>query len=141
DLVVINEIQPIEVSFTLAGRHLPALREFSPGSGPSALEVTVTPEGSSTGSETGSLASFDNSVRPTTGTIEVRAHFPNQSQILWPGQFADVRLFLTQTKDALTIPSKTIQAGQAGSYVYVVRPDGTAEMRSVEIDRMHENEA
>jgi len=79
DLTIINEIQPIEVSFTLAGRHLPALREFSPAGG-KALQVTVTPEGTKSISETGTVAFFDNTVRTTSGTIEVRASSPMKNR-------------------------------------------------------------
>ncbi len=140
DLAVINEIQPIEVSFTLAGRHLPALRQYST-SGGTPLQVTVTPEGSPSLLETGTVAFFDNTVRATSGTIEVRALFPNDKQILWPGQFTDVRLRLTETKDALTIPAKCIQTGQRGPYVYVIGGELTAEIRIVRIDRLYENEA
>ncbi len=140
DLAVINEIQPIEVSFTLAGRHLPALRQFST-SGGIPLEVTVTPEGSPSLVETGTVAFFDNTVRATSGTIEVRALFPNEKQILWPGQFTDVRLRLTETKDALTVPSRSVQTGQEGPYVYVIGSNRTAEMRQLKIDRISESTA
>ena len=140
DLTIINEIQPIEVSFTLAGRHLPALREFSPAGG-KALQVTVTPEGIKSISETGTVAFFDNTVRTTSGTIEVRASFPNEKQALWPGQFTDVRLLLTETKGALTVPAKCLQTGQAGPYLYVIGPDRTATLRQVKIDRMFESTA
>ncbi len=140
DLAVINEIQPIEISFTLAGRHLPALRQFSTNS-VAPLEVTVTPEGSPSLVETGTVAFFDNTVRATSGTIEVRALFPNEKQILWPGQFTDVRLRLTETKDALTVPARSVQTGQAGPYVYVIGPGRTAEIRQLKIDRIFESTA
>ncbi|MES2466504.1 MAG: efflux RND transporter periplasmic adaptor subunit [Verrucomicrobiota bacterium] len=140
DLAIINEIQPIEVSFTLAGRHLPALRQFST-SGGTPLEVAVTPEGSPSLVETGTVAFFDNTVRAASGTIEVRALFPNEKQILWPGQFTDVRLRLTETKDALTVPAKSVQTGQAGPYVYVIGSNRTAELRQLKIDRIFESTA
>jgi membrane fusion protein, multidrug efflux system len=139
DLTVINEIQPVEVSFTLAGRHLPALRNFSAGGPP--LKVTVTPEGGKSLTETGTVAFFDNTVRTTSGTIEVRALFPNEKQTLWPGQFTDVRLRLTETPDAFTVPAKCVQTGQRGSFVFVIGPDLTAEQRAVKVDRMFESEA
>lgn len=139
DLTVINEIQPVEVSFTLAGRHLPALRNFSKSGPP--LQVSVTPEGGKTLPETGTVAFFDNTVRTTSGTIEVRALFPNEKQTLWPGQFTDVSLRLTESPDALTVPAKSIQTGQRGSFVFVIRPDLTAEQRPVKVERMFEGEA
>ncbi|MDB6069527.1 MAG: efflux transporter, family, subunit, partial [Verrucomicrobiales bacterium] len=123
DLTVINEIQPIEVSFTLAGRHLDALRQYSTADAQgSGLQVMVVPEGSTTANEAGTVAFFDNTVRPATGTIEVRAIFPNEKQTLWPGQFTDVRLRLTETRGAVTVPVKAIQTGQKGQFVYVIAP-------------------
>jgi len=140
ELTVINEIQPIEVSFTLAGRHLPVLRQYSaPGRPP--LQVTVTPEGSKPHAETGTVVFVDNAVRPTSGTIEVRALFPNDQQGLWPGQFADVRLRLSQTAGACTVPAKSIQNGQHGFFVFVISPGLTAQPRPVKIERMFEGEA
>ncbi len=140
DLTVINEIQPAEVTFTLAGRHLPALRQHSPPGAPPLL-VTVTPEGGKTLTEQGIVSFFDNTVRASSGTIEIRALFPNESQALWPGQFLDVRLRLTETAHALTVPARSIQQGQRGPFVYVIEPDLTAAMRPVKIDRMAESEA
>ena len=135
DLAIINEIQPAEVSFTLAGRHLPALRQYH-ASGSAPLQVNVTPEGSKTLAETGIVSFIDNMVRPSSGTIEVRALFPNESLVLWPGQFLDVRLNLTETTGALTVPAKSIQNGQRGSFVFVIGQDFIAEQRPVKVDRM-----
>lgn len=137
DLIVINEVQPAEVAFTLAGRHLPQLRKYT-AAGP--LQVLVTPEGDSS-SETGTVAFFDNTVRSATGTIEIRALFPNEKQTLWPGQFLDVRLRLAETKDAITIPAPCLQTGQRGQFVYVISKDLTAESRAVQLDRVFEGEA
>ncbi len=140
ELAIINEIQPIEISFTLAGRHLPLLRQYtSPGSPP--LQVTAIPEGSKTLTETGTFTFLDNTIRPASGTIEIRALFPNASAALWPGQFADVRLRLTETAGALTVPAKSIQSGQRGSFVFVIGPDLTAEIRPVKVGRMAAGEA
>ena len=134
DLAVINEISPAEVSFTLAGRHLPALRAQLQGE---PLLVTAVPEGA-TAAEQGTLAFIDNAVKPGTGTIEIRSLFPNEKQTLWPGQFVDVRLRLTETKNAVTVPSKAVQTGQTGPYVYVITGEKTANLRNVKTDRSHE---
>ncbi len=137
ELAIINQLQPAEVTFTLAGRHLPALRLHSASQ---ALPVTASPEGS-TSPQQGTLAFFDNAVRPATGTIEVLATFPNDAQILWPGQFVDVRLALSESAQALTIPALALQSGQDGPYVYRIGPSLLAELQPVKIDRFSDGDA
>lgn len=138
DLVVIHEVRPAEVSFTVAERHLPNVRKFL---AKGALEVEAKPEAADAEPQRGTLAFVDNTVRSATGTIELRALFPNEKQELWPGQFVDVRLRLTVEKGVLTIPLKAVQTGQKSQYVYVVKPDKTVEMRPVKPERSAAGEA
>jgi multidrug efflux system membrane fusion protein len=70
-----------------------------------------------------------------TGTIRLRATFPNEDRALWPGQFVHVTLTLTTQTDALAVPSQAVQSGQQGEYVFVVKPDLTVEHRMVEVER------
>ena len=77
------------------------------------------------------MSFVDNSVDTTTGTIQLKATFPNQDNALWPGQFVNVALILTEQPNAVIIPSRAVQMGQQGSYVYVVKPDLTVEFRPV----------
>jgi multidrug efflux system membrane fusion protein len=77
----------------------------------------------------------DNTVNKTTGTIRLRATFANASRRLWPGQFVEALFKLTEEPDALTVPSEAIQTGQQGLYVFVVKPDQTAEVRPVKTRR------
>jgi len=83
----------------------------------------------------GSLVFVDNAVDPSTGTIRLRAQFDNRDAALWPGQFVNVSLRLYEQHDAIVIPARAVQTGPEGQFVYVVRPDMTAELRKVGIAR------
>jgi multidrug efflux system membrane fusion protein len=78
---------------------------------------------------------IDNAVDPTTGTIRLKATFANLRHLLWPGAFMQVVLDLTTDPDALVVPAIAVQTSQDGQFVYVVKADGTAEMRPVRVDR------
>jgi len=99
------------------------------------LAVTALPPGDSGPAETGKLAFIDNAVDATTGTITLKGLFANGKDRLWPGQFVNVSLTLRVEPDALVIPTQAVQVGQNGSYVYIVRPDKTAEPRDVTVGR------
>jgi len=83
----------------------------------------------------GRLVFVDNAVDPATGTIKLRAQFENHDNMLWPGQFINITLTLKEDKDLLLVPTQSIQTGPSGNFVYVVKPDMTAELRSVVVDR------
>jgi multidrug efflux system membrane fusion protein len=127
ELVTITQIQPVYVTFTVPERQLPAVRErMKTGN----LLVSATPQGQTT-SDSGALTFVDNSVDTNTGTIKLKATFPNTASRLWPGQFCSVSLRLSQKLDVITVPARAIQVGQQGNYVFVVKPDSTVEMRTV----------
>jgi multidrug efflux system membrane fusion protein len=84
---------------------------------------------------------MDNTVDPSTGTIQIKATFPNNDKSLWPGQFVNVVLTLTEKRDAIVIPSQAVQTGQEGQYVFVVKPDLTVEYRPVVLGRTVKEEA
>jgi multidrug efflux system membrane fusion protein len=88
----------------------------------------------------GKLSFIDNTADMTTGTIKLKAEFPNTDKALWPGQFVNVVLTLYEQKDAIVAPSAAIQNGPAGQYVYVVKPDQTVEMRVIKIARAEGDE-
>jgi multidrug efflux system membrane fusion protein len=90
--------------------------------------------------EEGAVSFIDNAVDPTTGTIKLKATFPNTSHSLWPGLFVQVTLLLTTDRDALVVPATAVQESQQGTYVYVIKPDHTAEMRNVQVDRQQGEE-
>jgi multidrug efflux system membrane fusion protein len=84
-----------------------------------------------TDSDQGQLTFVDNNVDTTTGTIRLKGTFQNASRNLWPGEYANVKLRMSMQQNALVLPSQAVQTGQDGTYVYVVKDDGTVEMRPV----------
>jgi multidrug efflux system membrane fusion protein len=136
-LVTINQIDPIYVAFSVPQRDLAEVREAMQQN---PLGAVVQPLGDAK-PETGELAFVDNAIDIATGTITLKAIFANAGERLWPGQFVNVTLTLRVERNALTVPAPAIQSGQAGPYVYVVRPDKTAEPRSVVVSRQAGDEA
>jgi membrane fusion protein, multidrug efflux system len=131
-MLVLNQIHPIYVSFFIPEQYLPEVKKYlATGS----VRVQAFPRGQDDAPATGELTFVNNTVDATTGTIQLKATFPNQRGILWPGQFATVFLTLTVQPDAVVIPSQAIQNGQQGQYVYVVRSDLTVESRPVTVGR------
>ena len=131
-LVVINQVRPVYVSFAIPEQQLAAVRELMRKD---PLTVDVTVPGGDKPLATGRIAFLDNAVDQTTGTIKVRAIFDNNDAALWPGQFYTVRVKLYEQRNAILIPSRALQTGPNGQFVYVVKPDMTVEMRKVVVDR------
>ena len=129
-LVTINQISPVKVTFTLPEQALPELKKYLAAR---SLEVQATLPGNSNPPLTGRFSFLDNSVDASTGTIRLKATFVNSDRSLWPGQFVNVRLLLTTRKDATVVPVPAVQTGQKGTYVYVVKPDQTVELRPVTV--------
>ncbi len=127
-LVDILQVQPVYVSFAVPEQSLPDIRRFR-ASGQ--LMVMAAPDGTQEPPTPGKLDFIDNSVDTQTGTIRLKATFPNTDRRLWPGQFANARLRLTTERNVVTVPAIAVQTGPNGSYVWLVKPDGTAEMRKV----------
>jgi len=130
-LVVINRIAPVFVSFSVPEEQLAEVRARYASGG--RLGVEVTPQDAAGAPAHGVLTVVDNTVDTTTGTIKLKATFPNDDRRLWPGQFVNVVLTLNTQKDATVIPSEAVQAGQQGSFVYVVKPNKTVEARLVKV--------
>lgn len=131
-LVVINQVHPIYVNFAVPEQKLAEVREYM-ATGP--LSVDTLAPGSDQRSATGVLIFVDNAVDPSTGTIRLRARFPNKENSLWPGQFVGVSVRLFEQADAIVIPSTAVQTGPEGQYVYVVGQDMVADVRKIEVER------
>ena len=131
-LATINQIKPIYVSIALPQGNLPELRAAM-AQGP--VTVQVLPQGDKGTPVEGKIAFFDNAIDTTSGTINVRATFDNNEQRLWPGQFVNVSILVRTDQDALVVPPAAVQVGQNGTYVFVIKDDGTAETRPVTVDR------
>ena len=166
-LLVINQMAPIYVGFSVPGRFLGQIRRYQ---AQRSLKVQARLQGSPTGPtqiavgtpdahpgdaarpaalptgpaapppEEGVVSFIDNAVDATTGTIKLKATFPNNSHSLWPGLFVQVTLLLTTDANALVVPATAVQESQQGTYVYVIKADRTAEMRNVQVDRQQGDE-
>jgi multidrug efflux system membrane fusion protein len=167
-LLVINQLSPIYVGFSVPGRYLGDIRRYqaqrplrvqarlqnSP-TGPTQMAIP-SPEGrgnaavpprsvpapdvASLPGEAGTVSFIDNAVDATTGTIKLKATFPNASHSLWPGLFVQVSVLLTTDADALVVPSAAVQESQQGTYVYVIKADRTAELRTIRVERQQGDE-
>lgn len=128
-IVVVTQIRPISVVFTLPEQALTAIRQADT----QALAVIAVNRDNQSEVARGSLSAFDNQIDVSTGTIKLKASFPNDDRQLWPGQFINVRLLVSTRHGGMTIPAQAVQRGPAGSFVYVARPDQTVEMRPVKV--------
>src|SRR3990172_8691122 len=136
-LVVINQIKPIYVAFSVPEQHLTEIeRHMAAGK----LRVSANAPKSDGQSIGGELSFIDNAVDVSTGTIRLKGTFANEEKLLWPGQFVNVTLTLATLSNALVVPSQAVQSGQNGQYVFVVKPDLTVEYRPVSIGSSVRNE-
>jgi multidrug efflux system membrane fusion protein len=128
-LVTITQVHPIYVVFSLPEKYLAEIRAESREK---ALTVEARLPDWPGPSPRGELTFIDNAVDMTTGTIQLKATFPNAENALWPGQFVQVTLTFKSLPQAIVVPSQAVQAGQDGDYVYIVKGDETVEMRPVQ---------
>src|SRR5450432_3993967 len=128
DMMTINEVEPIYVTFSVPESQLQAIKRYM---ALGKLAVRSRPQDDPGGEETGTLTFVDNTVDVTTGTIKLKGTFPNTDHKLWPGQFVRVTLLLTTQPNAVVVPNEAVQTGQSGSFVYVVKADKTVESRTV----------
>jgi multidrug efflux system membrane fusion protein len=130
-LVVVNQVVPISVSFSVPESELAAVRRYQADG---ELQVSAELPGGRKPAP-GTLSFVDNTTDVATGTIRLKAEFPNRDKALWPGQFVNVVVTLTSQKDAIVAPSTAVQNGPNGQYVFVVRPDRTVALRDVKVAR------
>jgi membrane fusion protein, multidrug efflux system len=130
-LVVITQLQPISVLFTVPEDNLQAIAKRTQTG--AVLPVTALDRTAASKIAEGSMASFDSQIDPTTGTIKLRALFPNQDRLLYPNQFVNVRLLLDTHKDVTTISTAGIQRGAPGTFVYLINADSTVSVRPVKL--------
>ena len=133
-LVVIHQIQPIYVSFSVPEQHLAQINRGMSEGRMGVLAVISDPT-STNGPVAGTVSFVNNTVDTSTGTIRLKATFPNEDRRLWPGQIADVVLTLGMLPRAVVVPSQTVQSGQSGQYAFVVRPEGVVELRPIVVGR------
>jgi membrane fusion protein, multidrug efflux system len=137
-LVVITQLQPISVIFTLPEHNLRAVsREMQAGP----LQVYAQARSDGRRLDEGTVALVDNQIDQTTGSIKLKATFPNQNHALWPGQFVNIQVLLRTLQEAVTVPGTAVQRGPDGMYVYVVKPDSTVAMMPVAVGQMSQGTA
>jgi len=130
-LLVLNQIAPIFVNFSIPGNLVDRVRRAQ---ALAALVVEARSDGIAA-AQSGKLAFVDNSVDPATNTVRLRASFGNEGQALWPGQFVTIALTVGSDADAVVVPEAAVKAGPKGSYVFVIRSGDRAEQRNVEVAR------
>jgi multidrug efflux system membrane fusion protein len=134
-LVVITQLQPISVIFTLPQDQLQeVLQQMTSSLTP--LKVIAQGRDSQKQLGEGTLLLVDNLIDPTTGNVRLKATFPNTDYALWPGQYINIRLLLKTLPQVVTVPSTAVQRGPNGMYVYTVKPDSTIAMQSVDVQQM-----
>jgi membrane fusion protein, multidrug efflux system len=136
-LVTINQIVPVYASFSVPEQNIAEIRKYQADG---VLKVQATFPNAAHAPVAGKLSFIDNSADMTTGTIKLKAEFPNIDKALWPGQFVNVVLTLYEQKDAIVAPSAAVQNGPSGQYVYLIKPDMTVELRNIKIARAEAND-
>jgi multidrug efflux system membrane fusion protein len=137
-LVVVTQIEPISVIFTLPETNLPEIQQQM-AKGP--LTVLAYSHDDKIKLDEGKLALVNNEILQTTGTIQLKADFPNTAHVLWPGELINARLLLETRHNGISIASSAVQQGPNGAYVYVVGSDRTVHMRAVTVDEISEGQA
>jgi len=138
-LAVITQLQPIALVFTLPEQNLGSLDKEAAAGGN--LPVLAVDRDNQTVLEEGKLAVIDNQIDTTTGTIRLKATFANEHFKLWPGQFVNARLLLTVRKGAVVVRSSVVQRGPQSSFIFVIKPDDTVEMRPVKVGPIEQGQA
>ena len=136
-IVVITQLKPISVLFNLPQQELGRVNEAF---AKAPLTVEAQRPDSDAVIDRGVLRVVDNQVDQTTGTVRLKAEFPNAALQLWPGQFVNVRLLIDTLKDVVAIPTGAVQRGPNGTFVYVVKDDNTASMRSIVVQKQDETQ-
>ena len=137
-MLVINQITPVYVQFSVPEEQL---GDFRGRSGEAPVPVIASPQAGGTPITNGKLTFVDNAVDTTTGTIMLKATFPNPNRALWPGQFVNVAVTLSSERNATVVPTKAVQTGQKGQYIYVVNQGDQVEMRPVKVARSTDEES
>jgi multidrug efflux system membrane fusion protein len=137
-LVVITQLRPISLIFTLPEQTLGQIQKQA---SPRDITVLAVDRDNSTLLGEGKLAVIDNQIDTTTGTIRLKANFPNDDLRLWPGQFANARLLLSIRRNGLVVPASVIQRGPEGPYAFVIKDDQSVEVRPVKVAQIEKDEA
>jgi multidrug efflux system membrane fusion protein len=138
-LVVVTQIEPISMIFTLPEADLPKIQQQMANGPP--LTVLAYSQDDTIKLDEGKLDLVDNEILQTTGSIRLKAEFPNPAHRLWPGELINVRLLLETRHDGLTVPASVVQRGQQGAYAYVINSDNVVETRPITVSQITNGQA
>ncbi len=138
-LVVLTQLRPISLIFTLPEQNLTSIDKDAAATGK--LTVLGVDRDNKTVLDEGKLSVIDNQIDTTTGTIRLKATFPNERLQLWPGQFVNARLLLTVRKDGVVVPASVVQRGPQGAFAFLIKADDTVEMRPVKVGPIERGQA
>jgi multidrug efflux system membrane fusion protein len=138
-LVVVTQIEPISLIFTLPEADLPQIQQQMASKKP--LTVLAYSQDDKIQLDVGKVDLINNEILQTTGAVQVKAEFPNTAHRLWPGELVNARLLLETRSNGLTVPGGVVQQGQQGFYAYVIRPDDTVEQRTITVAQTSNGQA
>jgi len=139
-LVVVTQTQPISLIFTLPETDLPKIQDQELKT-KEPLKVIAYSQDNTINLGEGTLGLVNNEIVQTTGSIQLKANFPNQTERLWPGELVNARLLVDTRHNGLTVPASVIQQGPHGTYAYVIKPDHTVETRPVQVAQIVDGQA
>src|ERR1700732_2846895 len=139
-LVVATQVEPISLIFTLPETDLPQIQQQQQKI-KAPLTVLAYSQDNTIKLDEGVLGLVNNEILQTTGSIQLKANFPNKAHRLWPGELVNARLLLDTRHDGLTVPASVVQQGPKGAYAYVINPDDTVEIRPVTVAQISEGQA
>ena len=139
-LVVVTQLDPISLIFTLPETSLPQIEQQQEKT-KTPLAVLAYTQDNTTLLDQGILGLVNNEILQTTGSIQLKANFPNKSKRLWPGQLVNARLLLDTRHNGLTVPAAVVQQGTKGPYAYVVNPDSTVAIRPIKVAQISDGQA
>ena len=137
-LVVVTQVEPISVIFTLPETDLPKIQQHQ---GNAELPVFAYSQDGKIQLDQGKLTLVDNEILQTTGSIRLKAEFPNKAHRLWPGELISVRLLVDTRHNGLSVPASVVQQGQQGAYAYVVNPDRSVTSRPIKVSQISQGQA
>jgi multidrug efflux system membrane fusion protein len=129
-LVTINQVSPIYATFTVPEKELSEIKKYRTMGN---LKVEAAIPNDPNPAESGTISFIDNAVDTTTGTIKMKGTFANTGRRLWPGQFVNCIMTLTTIPNAVTVPTRAVQTGQQGTFIFVVKKDNTVESRPITV--------
>lgn len=139
-LVVVTQIEPISLIFTLPETVLPQIQQQQERTR-QPLAVIAYSQDNAIKLDEGTLGLVNNQILQTTGSIQLKANFPNKAHHLWPGQLVNARLLVDTQHNGLTVPASVVQRGPNGTYAYVIKPDNTVEVRPITVEQISDGRA